>query len=504
MISGVEESLGSKRSIARLAKIAAAAVGFAMAAGCTTLSDNKRAIEGGLLGCSAGILACKVRGGDDKTCAVACTAGAAAGAAYGHYLDRRQHEIEAAAKAHHVDVAFTPVAVSKESSKDKNGLLAEIHADNMFASGSSTLTPAGRSAVQAIAAVYGKRTDEQGKPVETKLLLTGYTDSTGSPETNARLSLARARSAAKLFVEAGVPANDVYVKGGGSTNPIASNATSRGRAMNRRVQVLEINNVANLVAYSAARSQDRGALALASASAEPQAGGAESSVRPPAPAGISVPGRRSRSRAAERAAAASRGARAPVDFGGAPAVDGDDALWAAIGPRPRSTLWRLSPIATAHAAEPPPPPCYASLPQVSSPLYHFSDNRVVASHTTGAYVPGLYGGGWGSEVNGTTVGFGPVAVLADDAEPVGSPTLLVQRRGRTSSVERYNTDVNVYEGDKGLLYRLYVTQADAPLECFDIVIPKKGRFAASDGYLFYRDRGRWMQAEYRPALVQQK
>ncbi|WP_163122795.1 OmpA family protein [Acinetobacter portensis] len=69
-----------------------------------------------------------------------------------------------------------------------------------------------------------------------KLKLDGYTDSSGYVATNRRLSIARANSVANALVtEHGVNSEQLQMKGFGSSQPIASNATVEGRAMNRRV-----------------------------------------------------------------------------------------------------------------------------------------------------------------------------------------------------------------------------------------------------------------------------
>ena len=64
----------------------------------------------------------------------------------------------------------------------------------------------------------------------------GYTDSIGTPEVNRKLSEARARSVQDYLVSHGVDASHVQAVGYGESNPIASNSTDEGRAMNRRVE----------------------------------------------------------------------------------------------------------------------------------------------------------------------------------------------------------------------------------------------------------------------------
>ncbi|HWF44016.1 MAG TPA: OmpA family protein [Candidatus Kapabacteria bacterium] len=64
----------------------------------------------------------------------------------------------------------------------------------------------------------------------------GYTDSIGSAEFNLKLSDARARSVLDYLITHGIPASRVQAIGYGESNPIATNETDEGRAMNRRVE----------------------------------------------------------------------------------------------------------------------------------------------------------------------------------------------------------------------------------------------------------------------------
>jgi outer membrane protein OmpA-like peptidoglycan-associated protein len=66
----------------------------------------------------------------------------------------------------------------------------------------------------------------------------GYTDSTGTPEDNLRLSRARAQSVADMLVDLGVKEERIEVFGYGDQYPVEANASERGRAQNRRVEIV--------------------------------------------------------------------------------------------------------------------------------------------------------------------------------------------------------------------------------------------------------------------------
>ena len=77
---------------------------------------------------------------------------------------------------------------------------------------------------------------------ESHVEIAGHTDSTGSASVNRNLSRARAANVARFLVEVGgIPASQVTATGYGEERPVASNETAAGRAANRRVEVLIIN-----------------------------------------------------------------------------------------------------------------------------------------------------------------------------------------------------------------------------------------------------------------------
>jgi len=69
-----------------------------------------------------------------------------------------------------------------------------------------------------------------------------YTDNVGSARYNKKLSQKRANRVKELIVEGGIPEDRVYAVGLGENNPIAENSTSKGRAKNRRIEIILIRH----------------------------------------------------------------------------------------------------------------------------------------------------------------------------------------------------------------------------------------------------------------------
>jgi len=71
-----------------------------------------------------------------------------------------------------------------------------------------------------------------------KLQVEGYTDNTGSPEFNQKLSEDRAGAVRDFLVTQGVSPDNIVATGYGMAKPVADNSTAKGRALNRRVQLV--------------------------------------------------------------------------------------------------------------------------------------------------------------------------------------------------------------------------------------------------------------------------
>ena len=66
----------------------------------------------------------------------------------------------------------------------------------------------------------------------------GYTDSTGGKDDNLKLSRDRAQAVADVLIDLGIDEKRIQVEGYGDEYPVDVNATERGRAQNRRVEIV--------------------------------------------------------------------------------------------------------------------------------------------------------------------------------------------------------------------------------------------------------------------------
>jgi outer membrane protein OmpA-like peptidoglycan-associated protein len=70
-----------------------------------------------------------------------------------------------------------------------------------------------------------------------KLVINGHTDNTGTLKINEQLSLSRAKVVLNYLTKKGVDSSRLSANGFAFSKPIADNKLSKGRALNRRVEI---------------------------------------------------------------------------------------------------------------------------------------------------------------------------------------------------------------------------------------------------------------------------
>jgi OOP family OmpA-OmpF porin len=105
-----------------------------------------------------------------------------------------------------------------------------LQAATLFDFDKSVLKPEGIAALDVVVQ------DIKGVKLEV-LVAVGNTDSIGTDAYNLALGQRRASAVKAYLVSKGIPADRVYTESKGKSNPVASNETAGGRALNRRVDL---------------------------------------------------------------------------------------------------------------------------------------------------------------------------------------------------------------------------------------------------------------------------
>lgn len=133
----------------------------------------------------------------------------------------------------------------------RNGrLVLQLSNDVLFDSGQTAMKPAGKDALQQVAAVFKTLT---GRTFQ----VAGDTDDlpikTARFPSNWELSTARAVEVVKFLIARGVDPHTLSAAGYGEFDPVASNEASDGRAKNRRIEITLQPNLDELVAAPAVK-----------------------------------------------------------------------------------------------------------------------------------------------------------------------------------------------------------------------------------------------------------
>lgn len=119
------------------------------------------------------------------------------------------------------------------------GLQVEVARDRLkisdtvaFKSGRAIIEKRSYSLLEAVADTLNK------SPGITKIRVAGHTDDRGDAEDNLALSQNRADAVMHHLVGLGIDKGRLEAVGYGETKPVASNSTARGRAVNRRVEFI--------------------------------------------------------------------------------------------------------------------------------------------------------------------------------------------------------------------------------------------------------------------------
>jgi chemotaxis protein MotB len=123
------------------------------------------------------------------------------------------------------------------------GVSVEINASVLFAPGEAKLSPQSDKALRAVAQVLTK--------VDNDIQVEGHTDNVPINNTmfpsNWELSAVRASSVVRLFIESGIDEKRMIAIGHGANLPVASNDTPEGRLRNRRVQLMILSELPDVV-----------------------------------------------------------------------------------------------------------------------------------------------------------------------------------------------------------------------------------------------------------------
>lgn len=210
--------------------IAAVACAAFLIAGCQTQNPytgeretsnaTRGAVIGGIGGAAIGALT-NTRHGNQaaRNALIGAGIGALAGGAVGGYMDEEEADLRHRLRA-------AGVSVTRQGDR----IILNMASDVTFDTDRYEVKPQFYQVLAAVGEVLAHYN-------RTTIEVSGHTDSTGPAQYNLDLSQQRADAVAYVLAQNGVMPQRMYAEGFGKSQPVATNATSAGRAKNRRVEI---------------------------------------------------------------------------------------------------------------------------------------------------------------------------------------------------------------------------------------------------------------------------
>lgn len=209
------------RTIQRLALIAV--VFGLVASGCSRMTrSQKGGVIGAATGGAIGGVVGRAAGNTAIGVIVGATVGGAAGAIIGQKMDKQAEE--AAKELGNADVR-----------REGEGIIINFKDQVLFAYNRYDLSATAQANLDKLKNLLTKYP-------ETNITVIGHTDAIGSDAFNQTLSENRARSVVNYLTQKGIAGSRLTAVGKGKTDPIATNDTDEGRALNRRVEFVIVAN----------------------------------------------------------------------------------------------------------------------------------------------------------------------------------------------------------------------------------------------------------------------
>ncbi len=189
---------------------------------CNSVKNANNTQKGAGIGAGAGALIGAIIGNNSKIgtaggALIGAAVGGGTGALIGNKMDKQARQIDQALPGADVERVGEGIRLVLNENAVR------------FDTNKSTLTSQARANLDKLVPVFTEYGD-------TNIELFGYTDSTGRPEYNLKLSGQRAASVKNYLISKGLVASRFKTTGLGIAEPIASNDNAQGRSQNRRVE----------------------------------------------------------------------------------------------------------------------------------------------------------------------------------------------------------------------------------------------------------------------------
>ncbi len=504
----------------------------------TNISDNIGKISGTTIGTAGGAAIGKQVGGE-KGMYIGALLGGTLGYFIGDEIDVRRNAIkdiikkESKEQNQNIKVSFIDI---KDANNTKIGQSYVVETEkSQFNSGKDKLNPYAAEMFQKIAKQYSK----SGMSV----MIIGHTDTDGSDEYNQKLSERRAKTIAKLFNKNGVPLEKMYYKGSGESDPLTQNNSSKNKAKNRRVEIVEVPNEDIVAQYASNKkinnallpkekiamhkkninkigsqsdsnnnsqkkpSLENGSHANNNATPINMTGG---KISEPLIAGQnnkkfknqdivgkkSVTGVKGKYYTSQKESKNAIGScnnkyayskKSNLDIDWEMTKGSKNKLLAQIGlPQQDSIFSLVTPAVANEDLLAYYGSCLYDKVRKSGDVKKLSTGEVILAKQNYKQAPLLNGSAWGAEIDNEFLMINPVGIKRTNMQSVSCPELNIVKKGSNQPWYGTTTEIISYNGTDGLLYRIY-PEDSSKIQCMDIAYPH-GNPQDAKGIIYYKDK----------------
>jgi len=367
------------------------------------------------------------------------------------------------------------------------------------------------------------------------IMIVGNTDADGSDNYNQKLSEERAKNIANIFSKNGVKINKMYYKGSGESNPIAVNNTKEGKAKNRRVEIVEVVNENMIVQYANMKKinnslllkkninqtiiennelnslKDKIELTKSSVNLKPLnlldakysepfiAGGKIKKFKNQDIEGAKlltgVSGKYYTSQIKSKEAIGScnnkyaYSKKSKLDINWNSTIANRNELLSIIGsPQKESEFSLVTPAVADENILAYYSTCLNDKVRKDGLVKKLSTGEIILSKQNYELAPLLNGTAWGATIDNEFVMINPVGIKRANMQSISCPELNFIKKGSNQPWYGTTSMVVSYNGEKGLLYRIYPLDT-SKIQCIDIAYPH-GNPQDARGIMYYKNKNK--------------
>lgn len=452
--------------------------------GCATnnaFMDNIGKIGGTTAGAGIGAVIGKQIAGDSGL-VIGAMIGGSIGYLVGDEIDKRRAELTKIAQEEKVEVYsqnITNKNLGNVHNTNKEEVVGDsftiISDDNQFELGSSTLNPKASQLFAKFAQQY--------KNSDKKILIIGHTDDSGDSSFNQKLSEDRAKNVGQIFNTQGIKEENIFYLGAGEINPIADNNTIEGSKKNRRVEIVELNEIKDIAIYS-----NRTSIPEYFKKVLPKNKIVKNTTKEDT---NKLSNQKEKNTSVEKEINISQNKnienKLTIDFEGKKVVDNTFALKKEFGSTVQENNFSFINKAYADDKTNVYVNCLYDKPRTVGKTKSLHTNKDI-DHSTSEFKKGLNEVPWIANVNSHLVGINPIGVLSNGSKTTTNPKVTVYKNYEGNSNQKADlniqSSVNTYQGSEGLIYRVFIEENKNNLECIDIVFNEKD-ILNSKGVIYY-------------------